>query len=122
MAEEIFTLKMQAIEKDMEIARLRAQADSLMDGNIELLGVIRQYRDAERKGQLVRLPIEPGTPVFRIGITCEECPEDRACDKCLEWDSLVVECAYTPFMYFIDEPIYLTREEAEAALTAQETM
>ncbi len=100
-------------EELAEVARLL----NLLEDYRKIGGIdhLRELVQAEKDGRLVVLPCKAGTPVWWIEteikpngrgkwVTVKHVRPDEFCYAMLDW---------------IDTPIYLTREEAEAALEAR---
>ena len=82
------------------------------------------YEDAEEQGRLIVLPCKFGTTVYFIAF--DKCYNGKCCwlrdGKCIKADSPeycpkeVLETKYSIEMYANKTRVFLTREEAEAAL------
>lgn len=81
------------------------------------------YEDAEEQGRLVILPCKIGDKVFRVIPKCSgsyiHCPFEggHGLDRCYNCDAFIKEESFCFFMFEdIGKTVFLTREEAEAAL------
>lgn len=95
---------------------------------------LREYEDAEEQGVLIRLPFSAGTRVYEIVEDCtndfscihHEYEDERDCKKCQYLKQRVYERHYMSKevivynMYKFGKTVFLTREEAEAALAEME--
>lgn len=85
---------------------------------------LAEYEDAEEQGRLIVLPCKLGTTVYFIAF--DKCYNGKCCwlrdGKCIKADSPeycpkeVLETKYSLKMYANKTRVFLTREEAEAAL------
>lgn len=107
---------------------------ALDKATLEFLKELKEYRDAEEQGLLLRLPCKVGDTVFCIFERRTKCTEnDREFDEyscqgceCLECDSRTEKYVYEMKAYGLDwivanlsrfgKTVFLTKEEAEAAL------
>lgn len=72
---------------------------------------VKEYEDAEEQGLLLRLPCPIGTKVYVLVDECEEMYEPDS------WYTTISEESFD--LYMVDcfgKEVFLTREEAEAAL------
>jgi hypothetical protein len=90
---------------------------------LELYGKLKPYADAEEQGRLVILPCKVGDKVFRVVPKCSasyvQCPFNGGygIDRCNNCDAFIQEESFYLFMFEdIGKTVFLTREEAEAAL------
>ena len=88
-----------------------------------LISKLAAYEDAEEQGRLVILPCKVGDKVFRVVPKCSgsyiQCPFNGGygTDRCNNCDAFIQEESFCFFMFEdIGKTIFLTREEAEAAL------
>lgn len=93
---------------------------------VEMQKELQAYKDAEEQGLLVRLPCKVGAPIYSVGMAVDECPcvdefEVNSFEYCEDEAGnleLWVYCAIG-FHFRSDamgKTVFLTREEAEAAL------
>jgi len=89
----------------------------------------QKLADAKREGRLVMLPCKVGTPVYRIGAgVCKWREIDRCNDYCSGYEyedcwegglEVLKEKFCFEMLGKVGKTVFLTREEAEAALEAQ---
>lgn len=90
---------------------------------------LKEYEDLEEQGLLIRLPVAVGQVVYEICNDClnkkDICPEDTDEDSCFGCRFHTWKISKTHFktkkqiinrMHEIGRTIFLTKEEAEAAL------
>lgn len=93
---------------------------------LELYEKLKPYADAEEQGRLVILPCKVGDKVFRVVPKCSasyvQCPFNGGygIDRCNNCDAFIQEESFYLFMFEdIGETVFLTREEAKAALKGE---
>lgn len=79
-----------------------------------------EYEDLEEQGKLLKRPCAVGTPVYMIAQDCGgdtlDC-RSRDCENCEYLYSFVEENKFEAYMCDeINKTVFLTKEEAEAAL------
>ena len=91
----------------------------------DAINFIRKYEDAEEQERLVMLPCKIGDKVFRVVSKCLgaiQCPFNGGygLNRCYNCDAFVKEESFSFFMFEdIGKTIFLTREEAEAAMKGE---
>lgn len=87
---------------------------------IEALEELKQYKELEEQGLLLRLPCKVGTLVYTIAHDCGGDTLDcrcMDCEDCRYLYTFVEENAFDTYMCDeIGKSIFLTKEEAEQAL------
>ena len=100
----------------------------------EALKKLQSYEDAEEQGRLIVLPCKVGDTVFMLNYNhkCSGCPDNKVgkcklysgtCDRKSEYKITETVFDFNDFSYQIvglKSNLYLTREEAEAALEKME--
>lgn len=93
------------------------------DKEEQALKKLAAYEDAEEQGRLVILPCKVGDKVFRVVPKCSrsyiQCPYNGGfgIDRCHNCDAFIKEESFYLSMFEdIGKTVYLTHEEAEAAL------
>lgn len=91
--------------------------------NNEIADKLAAFEDAEEQGRLAILPCKIGDKVFRLVPKCSasyiQCPFNGGygLDRCNNCDAYIQEESFSLFMFEdIGKTVFLTREEAEAAL------
>ena len=90
----------------------------------EIIDRLAEYEEAEKQGRLVILPcnIKIGDKVFRVVSKCLgaiQCPFEGGygLDRCYNCDTFIKEESFSFSMFEdIGKTVFLTREEAEAAM------
>lgn len=85
-----------------------------------LEGELKTYKDAEEQGLLLRLPCKVGTPVYMVATDCGgdtlDCRRGE-CEGCPYLYSFVEKNSFDTYMVDdVGKSVFLTKEEAEAAL------
>lgn len=95
------------LEKCQEIKRLTAE--------------LKEYKQAEDSGLIVRMPCKTGNTVYSLTPFCEICEEPLACEACCE-DNCITETKFDyDMIHMFGKTVFLTREEAEQALKEKES-
>ena len=85
----------------------------------EVINKLSEYEDEEEQGLLLRLPCKVGDTVYLIESECEGDIYDcsHCCEHCACLNTFVAEVKFDAEWFdCIGKTVFLTREEAEAAL------
>ena len=104
------------------------QFKSLMSDYVEGLRLLAEYEDLEEQGLLIRLPCKIGVPVYCIAEPCGGCEylnetmREEFIEMCLNCERKeIITCVFDyDLIGEFGKTVFLTCEEAEAALAARE--
>jgi hypothetical protein len=103
-------------------------ANGIIDSTIKAIEKLATYKNAEKQGLLLRLPISEDAPVYSIEYCCGKNKSNRSgmcfrgfCENCSDKayyirESVAKHCSICE----INKSVFFTREEAEAKLKEME--